>query len=209
MYLSTFLPGVCLAEAPSAPEAPAEGLKLEELEPEPLGDLFAIKLLEKIIELEDALKYLATEVGEMNERLTKKMEALEQRVAKLEKAPPGYASGSGSGSGKPSAPKPPPKKRFEVGDVYLGNGFYGHSVVYETTDEGTNFSGEITNNSSAPTEKTEFEIVAYDENGKIIGAKSFKVEDLDVGESVPFEALMKGPQAHWIERHEMAFLRGS
>ncbi|MCP4365516.1 MAG: hypothetical protein GY800_09500 [Planctomycetes bacterium] len=205
--MSMFLSGVCFAEASSAPEAPAEGLKLEELEPEPLGDLFAIKLLEKIIELEDALKYLASEVGEMNDRLTKKMDNLEKRVAKLEKAPPGYASGSGSG--KPSAPKPPPKKRFEVGDVYLGNGFYGHAVVYESTDEGTNFSGEIENKSPAPTEKTEFEIVAYDENGKIIGAKSFKVEDLEVGESTPFEAHMKGPQAHWIKKHEMAFLRGS
>jgi hypothetical protein len=198
---------VCLAEASSAPEAPTEGLRIEELEPEPLGDLFAIKLLEKIIELEDALKYLASEVGEMNERLTKKMDNLEQRVAKLEKAPPGYASGSGSG--KSSAPKAPPKKRFEVGDVYLGSGFHGHTVIYETTDEGTKFSGEIKNNSSAPAEKVEFEIVAYDENDKVIGVKAFKIEDLEVGESMPFDVLVKGPQAHWIVRHEIAFLRGS
>ncbi len=205
LYLSTFLPGVCLAEASSAPEAPAEGLRLEELEPEPLGDLFAIKLLEKIIELEDALRYLASEVGEMNERLTKKMDDLEQKIAKFEKAPPGYASGSG----KPSAPKAPPKKRFEVGDVYLGNGFHGHAIIYETTDEGTKFSGEIKNNSSAPAEKVEFEIVAYDENDKVIGVKAFNIEDLEVGESTPFDVLVKGPQAHWIVRHEIAFLRGS
>ncbi len=205
LCLSTFLFGVCLAGAAAAPEQSTEELRLEELEPEPLGDLFAIKLLEKIIELEDALKYLAGEVGEMNDRLTKKMDDLEERVAKLEKAPPGYASGSG----KPSAPRPPPKKRFEVGDLYLGNGFYGLTIIYETTDEGTVFSGEIKNESTAPVEKVELEIIAFDENDKIIGTKSFNIEDLEIGESIPFDALLKGPQAHWIKRHEISYLRGS
>lgn len=198
--------GVVVAEEPSAAGTATEDIKLEELEPEPLGDLFAIKLLEKIIELEDALKFLAKEVGELKEELTNRMDKMDERLTKLETAPPPPVYTAGSN--KPYAPKEPPQKRFEGGDLYLGSGFKAHNIVYETTDEGTKFTGEI-EAASTGGEEVEFEIIVYDEKDKMIGFTTFKFSDIEFGETRPFEVVVKGPSAHWIKRWEMHYLRGS
>ncbi len=191
----------------SAEEQSTEEVTLEDLKPEPLGDLFAIKLLEKIIELEDALKYLAKEVGEMNERLTKEVSEMKERLTKLETAPPPPAYAPASSG--PYTPPPPPQKRFEVGDVYLGSGFKARDIVYETTEKGTTFTGKIENNSSAEVEKAEFEIIVYDEEDKMIGFTTFWLNDIGFGASQPFEVVVKGPKAHWIKRYEIRHLRSS
>ena len=198
------------AEGPSTeklpPEkSPSEEVKLEDLKPEPLGDMFGIKLLEKIIELEDAFKYLAKEVGQINEKLTKRMDALEEKLTNLEKAPPA----SVSATGEPYTPPPPPQKRFEVGELHLGSGFTAYNLAYETTEKGTAFTGEIKNGSSAPVEWVEFEITVFDEDNKLIGAKRFRVTNLHVGESTPLDETVKGPEAHWIKKYEIQFLRRS
>jgi hypothetical protein len=193
------------AEEPSTEKPPSEEVKLEDLKPEPLGDMFGIKLLEKIIELEDAFKYLAKEVGQINEKLTKRMDELEEKLTNLEKAPPVSASATG----EPYTPPPPPQKRFEVGDLHLGSGFTAYKLAYETTEKGTTFTGEIKNGSSAPVEWVEFEITVFDEDNKLIGAKRFRVTNLHVGESTPFDETVKGPEAHWIKKYEIQFLRRS
>lgn len=204
-FLSVFSFDAASAEESPPSETSTEEIKLEELEPEPLGDLFAIKLLEKIIELEDALKYLAKEVGTLKEELTEKVDKMDERITKLETAPPPAYT---SRSGEPYTPPEPPQKRFEVGDIYLGSGFKAHDVVYETTDEGTTFSGEIEAVSTGA-EEVEFEIIVYDEKDKMIGFTTFKFSDIDFGETRPFEATVKGPSAHWIKRYDMHYLRGS
>jgi len=198
------------AEGPSTeklpPEkSPSEEVKLEDLKPEPLGDMFGIKLLEKIIELEDAFKYLAKEVGQINEKLTKRIDELEEKLTNLEKAPPAPVSATG----EPYTPPPPPQKRFEVGELHLGSGFTAYNLAYETTEKGTAFTGEIKNGSSAPVEWVEFEITVFDEDNKLIGAKRFRVTNLHVGESTPLDETVKGPEAHWIKKYEIQFLRRS
>ncbi|MFQ5956325.1 MAG: hypothetical protein ACE5KK_00970 [Candidatus Brocadiales bacterium] len=202
--LSTFFSGAASAEESSPKEPPTEELALDELKPEPLGDLFAIKLLEKIMELEDALKYLAKEVAEMNERFTVQMDEMDERLTKLETAPPSY----GWGSGEPSTPPPPKQTRFEVGDLYLGSGFKGRDIIYETTEEGTAFKGQIEAVSTGG-ERVEFEIIVYDGDGKMIGFTTFDLTDIELGETEPFVATVKGPAAHWIKRYEIHYLRGS
>ncbi|MEE9514890.1 MAG: hypothetical protein V3V54_02565, partial [Candidatus Brocadiales bacterium] len=114
-------------------EPPVEEPTLEELEPQPLDELFAIKLLEKIIELEDALWFMAGEVGEMKNELAEKVGEMEERIAKLEAAPPGPMHVPG----EPPAPPTPAQTRFEEGDVYLGHGFNVKGLIYETTPDGT------------------------------------------------------------------------
>lgn len=186
-------------------EPPVEEPTLEELEPQPLDELFAIKLLEKIIELEDALWFMAKEVGGMKNELAEKVGEMEERIAKLEAAPPGpmYVPG------EPPVPSPPVQTRFEEGGVYLGHGFKIRGLIYETTPEGTVFKGEIVNNSSAGREIAEFEVVVFGDDGKMIGTKAFKVDDIEIGEVRPFEVLVKGPKAHWIKRYDMRYMRGS
>lgn len=205
--LSIFFLGVTGAEETSPAGPPKGEVAVEELEPEPLDDVFAIKLLEKIIELEDALKYLAKEVGEMNRRLTEKVDKMGERLTKLEKSPPAYTRKSETG--KPYTPPPPPQTHFDVGDLYLGSGFKGHDIVYETTEKGTIFKGEIENDNTAEAEVAEFEVVVYDEKDKMLGVKGFVVQDIAMGEKMPFEALIKNTKAHWIKRYEIQYLRGS
>ncbi|MEK7368389.1 MAG: FxLYD domain-containing protein, partial [Planctomycetota bacterium] len=149
--------------------------------------------------------YLAKEVGQINEKLTKRMDELEEKLTNLEKAPPVSASATG----EPYTPPPPPQKRFEVGDLHLGSGFTAYKLAYETTEKGTTFTGEIKNGSSAPVEWVEFEITVFDEDNKLIGAKRFRVTNLHVGESTPFDETVKGPEAHWIKKYEIQFLRRS
>ena len=186
-------------------EQPAEEPALEELEPQPLGDLFAIKLLEKIIELEDALRFMAKEVGEMKNKLAEKVGEMEERIAKLEEAPPGLMHVPG----EPPAPPPPAQTRFEEGSVYLGHGFKVRGLIYETTPDGTVFKGEVVNNGSAGKEIAEFEIVVFGDDGKMLGTKAFKVDDIEIGEARPFEVTVKGPKAHWIKKYDMRYMRGS
>ncbi|MFQ5863338.1 MAG: FxLYD domain-containing protein [Candidatus Brocadiales bacterium] len=204
--ISIFFSEVASAEESSLKEPSTEEITAEELKPEPLGDLFAIKLLEKIIELEDALKYLAKEVREMNERLTGQVDEMNERLTKLETAPPPPTYTPTPGG--TYTPPPPKQTRFEVGDIYLGFGFKGHDIVYETTEKGTIFTGEI-EASSTGAERAEFEIIVYDEEDKMIGFTTFWLDDIDLGESRPFEATVKGPAAHWIKRYEIHHLRSS
>ncbi|MEE9200590.1 MAG: FxLYD domain-containing protein [Candidatus Brocadiales bacterium] len=194
------------AESQPAEQESAGNASLEQLEPVPVDDLFAIKLLEKIIELEDAFKFLAREVGGMSERLTIRMEETEERITKLEESPPSLAHGPAGG--EPYTPPPPVQARFEVGKMYLGEGFNVKNMAYETTPKGTVFTGQITNNGSAPRELAEFEIVAFGENDKMIGTKAFKITDFEVGETRPFEVTVKGPKANWITKYDFRYMRG-
>ncbi len=186
-------------------EPPVEEPTLEELEPQPLNEQFAIKLLEKIIELEDALWFMAGEVGEMKNELAEKVSEMEERIAKLEAAPPGPMHVPG----EPPAPPTPAQTRFEEGDVYLGHGFKIRGLIYETTPDGTVFKGEMVNNSSAGKDIVEFEIVVFDGDGRMLGTKAFKLHDVEIGEARPFETLIKGPKAHWVKKYDMRYLRGS
>lgn len=194
------------AESQSAEQESAGNASLERLEPVPVDDLFAIKLLEKMIELEDAFKFLAREVGEMSERLTIRMEEIDERVTKLEKSPPSQAHGLAGG--EPYTPPPPVQTRFEAGEIYLGEGFNVKNMVYETTPKGTVFTGQMTNNGSAPREVAEFEIVVFGENDRMIGTKAFKITDFEMGETRPFEVTVKGPKANWITKYDFRYMRG-
>lgn len=158
---------------------------------------FGAKILEKVMALEASLSNLSRKVDEM-----------EKRLSKLEKAPPPQEIFRKAQESENPIVKPLDEKiKSPAMDIDIGHGFRGINVSYESSFSDTVFTGEIENN-TGDRESVHFHVEAYDKEGKVIGKGGFHFMRIAMGERKSLELVIRGLNAKEIARYSITCTRG-